>query len=312
MAADNSPLLLRKRVLAAKAETTTGTAEALVAGDGAWIVYNPVLRPIVPVIEREALSSMETLTGVSGAREGELKFSMDLVGNGGVGQPLWATTLLPGCGMSNSSGTFSFVSGPATLTTLTMALYEMGRVRKLTGAAGTWDIPLKAGEPARINFTFRGLYADDADAAILAPTYPTVLPPRWANTSALSWGAYAPVVSELTVAANNEVVMREDANKTEGYRSAIIVDRKPGGAFQPEAALVATQDWHTILKNSTESALAIVLGTVANNIITINAPKAQVVERDTDQRNKIITDPINWRANRNASTLDSAMTMVFT
>jgi hypothetical protein len=312
MAVDNSPLLRRKMVLLAKAETTTGTAISLGSGDGGFIIYNVKLKPIVPVDKREALNSMETLTGTSGPREASLEFESDFAGAGAAGDPAWASLLLPACGMSGTAGVYSFVSGPATLTTLTMGLYEMGRVRKVTGSMGTWTIPLVAGRASRIKWKFRGLYGGDSDVSLPVPTLPTVLPPRFAGSAALAWGAFAPVISQVEVSANNQIEMREDANKTEGYRSAIIVDRSPGGKFQPEATLAATINWHTIQTNSTEAAFSAIVGVTANNIITVAAPAAQVEERDTDERNKIITDPITWFANRSGSTIDSAMTLTFT
>lgn len=314
MAADSTPPLTRRRVLLCKTETTTGTAIAMTGGtDGNFMVYNPKLVQQVPLDERPALNSMENRTGVPGARMGTLTFDTDFAGGGATGGvPAWASTFLPACGMVATGGAYSFTSTSATIITLTMALYEGGRVRKLTGCQGNWKLNLFNGRFGKISWEFKGLLAADVDVALPTPTLSTTLPPRWANASAITLGSYTPLVSKFEFDAGNEVVMRPSAAATEGYKSAIIVNRNPKATIDPEAATVATQPWFTQFAAGTEQALSVVVGTTALNIMTLAAPACQIYERPVDERDGIVTEGgLVLGFNRDGSTIDSQMSLTF-
>src|SRR5689334_11845313 len=124
MAADNTPLLRRRQVLVAKAETTTGTDVSPAAADGVFIVYDPKFEPDIPMIGRPALASYEKLTSVNGPRSAKLSFDVDYSGAGSAAIPPWASTFLPACGMVAAAQVYSFNDATnATLNTLTLALY---------------------------------------------------------------------------------------------------------------------------------------------------------------------------------------------
>jgi hypothetical protein len=61
-----------------------------------------------------------------------------------------------------------------------------------------------------------------------------------------------------------------DASDT-GYLYALVTRRMSTLTLQPLAVPIATKDWFAELVASTEAALSIVLGTAANNTITIAA-----------------------------------------
>jgi hypothetical protein len=223
-----------------------------------------------------------------------LTFEQDLCGNGASGLPAWATILLPACGMTASGSTYTFgVQDP--LKTLTFRYHENGRVRGMAGAVGTFTIPLEAGKPARIRFEFLGKEIADADASFPSITLPTVKPPRFANASAVTIGSFTPRLSKLEITAGNELVPRDDANETAGLRSGIIVDRVSRAVLDPEATTVATRDWQTLLRARTTESMTVVVGTVAQNIITITAASTQCVARPAGDRQKIRTEQVTAR-----------------
>ncbi len=78
----------------------------------------------------------------------------------------------------------------------------------------------------------------------------------------------------LDVDVANEVVYRNLI----GGESVFITDRKPSGNASMEIDTVAAKDWWTTIKNNTLGALAITHGTVAGNIIEIDAPKVQLTD----------------------------------
>ncbi len=328
MALDAPPLLQRRCLLLAGAETTTGTAPATITDGtgtayGQFVAYNPVFRPIIPPIQRPAMDTSENLQAVRGATHAELTFECDLMGSGSSGMPTWASTFLPACNMVLNTATYTFQTQPTTINSISIGYNESGRLRLMTGCMGSWTIPFKAGEIARIRFRFMGLLAiPDTDIALVAPNVPTVVPPRWAQTAANgfiwsvgtdgnSGGTFKPITATCEFNSGNNVVMRQDANTDPGYRSALVSSRDPTATASCEACLVATFNWGTAHKNSYQAALTAVLGTTANNVITLAFPKASLRERNSGARDGIITEEVVWQANRNANTRDGDCTIVF-
>ncbi|HYE20649.1 MAG TPA: hypothetical protein VEA69_19530, partial [Tepidisphaeraceae bacterium] len=198
------------------------------------------------------------------------------------------------CGMTLSTATYSFGN---TSSTLTIGWYRNGKKYALAGCTGTYRIELTAGNVGRVHFTFIGKIVDDADVAILAPTFPTTVPPEWANASGLTFDSTSPKVSRLTFDAGVETVMREDPADPTGYVASWIVDRAATATMDPEDVLVGDYDWLTKIKNSTEASLVAVVGTAANNTITITAAKAQPVSATPSDRNKIATLDVTLNLN---------------
>lgn len=288
MAVDN-PKLAQVRLLAAKVETTTGTAIALSGTDATLIVFDPVMEPDSPMNEREVQADLGQLTGTAGAQGGTCTFEVELTGAGAAGVPAWASTFLPACNWANTTGTFAYARSNVTLT---IALYEDGLVRTLAGARGTFTITGESGKPARVRFEFKGKYKAVLDASILAPTFPTVIAPICA-ASTITIGGYSPVISKWMVAANNEVILREDETDATAYRAAAIVQMKPNGSIDPESTSIATRDWLSKYVANTLESFSVAIGSVANNIVTIASSTMQTTKAGRDTRNKLIREAIS-------------------
>ena len=287
----NTPRIARIRLMAAAVEATTGTAETLDAADAAFIVLDPQFNEEIDVVERELPAALGTERSIQGARKATLSFSMYIVGNGATGTPLWASTFLPACDMAETSGSFAFTHGGATLT---MSLYEDGIKRSLAGARGTFKITAKAGDPVKIDFTFTGKFTEEADASMLSPTFPTVLPPIWGG-NAVTFGSFAPKLAEISIDAGNGVVMREDAADASGYLAAAITTRKSVGTCDPES--VSGRNWRTQIDGSTEEAMSLVIGSVTHNIITITAARCQPFKKARGNRNELMTEQVDLQFN---------------
>ena len=91
-------LLRKKRVLAAKIETTAGTAIALGSADAAFNVYDAEIQPNIETIERQSEGSFSQQSSIAGSRSGTVTFKTYLEGDGAGGVPDWASTFLPACG----------------------------------------------------------------------------------------------------------------------------------------------------------------------------------------------------------------------
>lgn len=241
-------LFTRKAVLAAKVEATPGTLESLTGADAAFNVMNPEIAPTIDVSTRPIQGSFRKLPGVPGQRLGTCTFSIEAIGTGAGGVPAWATTFLAACGVVNSAGTLTprEEAPGANVKTLTMAVYEDGRVKRLRGAVGTFTIDVTPGTAVMFNFTFTGVYDSIADTAILAPTYPTLAPLR-AASGATTINSIAQVYGTCTFDIGNTVVVRPSITNLQGASFGIITDRTPTITIDPEAKLLATEnvwaDW---------------------------------------------------------------------
>lgn len=298
-------LLTKRRVLAAKVETTLGTAIALDANAAAFNVYDMQFTENIEMNERQKQGSFQRLKSVPGGHTGQVTFKTELHGDGAGGEPLWASTFLPACGWGAAgSGIYTPVAEPPSTTsgkpkTLTMGGYQDGKLKKLVGCMGTWRMILTAGMPAMMEWTFTGKWAAVADATLLAPTYPSVLPFRFANTAVTNGFTTGPL-QELTFDAGNNVVMREDptASDGSGYLHAIVTDRQVKGTMNPEAVLVATDDPYADLLASNQGALAVTFDDGTDVLAIGSASNTnQIVSINDADRNGIEADEIEFQVN---------------
>jgi hypothetical protein len=277
------------RLLAAKAETDTGVAEAVTASEAAFIAFDPIITPDDPMNDRQLPAGLGALPSVPGLPTGQASFSIEMAGNGGAGVPAWASTFLPACDFANSSGTFSFSRSN---TTLSIYAYEDGMIRGLVGARGTFQITGEPGGIARAAFTFMGRYIESTDGSILAPTFPTVAPPivGSAGTNGFSFDGTNFPIGSFTIDAANDVQMRLDANATGGVRQAAIVNRRPTYTIDPEDLGRSSYDWRTKRDSGASNlAFSLRLGSTENNIIRVTSSTAQLLQVPRDFRNGIAT-----------------------
>lgn len=306
------PLLRRKAVFAAKVETTPGTAETLTAAEGAFNARDFIIQPNIAVTRREGQGGFNYLAGIPEGMMGTCTIVHDLSYDGTT-IPSWASVLLPACGWVDTAGTFSpKTEAPGSnVKTLTIGHYKDGKRQLLSGCMGTFTITCNTGKVAFITFTFTGKYStNETDTAIIAPTYPTTLPLRFA-AGAFTWNSVALCTSQVTVDAGNSVIMRECVNATDrsGYISALVTNRAPVISADPETLLVASQDRDSFWLTPTAQAMVIQVGSTGASV-TINAPKAQLENKQQGNRSDMLVDNLTWLATAGAS-VDTELTIVF-
>lgn len=305
--------LKRKRVLAAKIETTPGTAETLLAADAAFNAYNIVAQQEIEFESREAQGGFGMHTSLAGGRKGRITFSVDASWDGTATEPSWADTFLPACGWVKTGQVFTpRTEVPGTnVKTLTIAVYQDGMRKILSGSAGTFTMLNPTGRTAVFNFDFMGIWQAPTDVAILAPTYPTDLGLRYAS-STTTWDSVALCLENITLDSGNTVILKECAGSVSGYDYAIITNRVVTVTGNPESKLVATQDRFGKLILNSEAALTWNLDGPTNSVLTIAAPKAQIIDIKEGDRNGLVIDDITWQCNRNGSNIDQEVSMTFT
>jgi hypothetical protein len=306
-------LLKRRRVLAASIEATSGTAETLDASDASFNVYNITVSQAVEMQQREGQGGFARIASIAGGHQAKVTFTIDASWDGTATEPAWADTFLPCCGWVKTGQVYTPRSEApgANVKTCTINVYTNGIMEQIYGAAGTFKLVCPTGRAAYFEFDFTGIWSGRSDAAILSPTYPDALPMRYA-ASTTTWNSVALCLENLTLDSANTIQMRECAANVGGYHAAIITDRQVKVTGNPEAKTVATQDrWGAFLA-STESALTWDLDGPTNSKMTIAAPKAQVMNINSGDRNGLLTDEIEWQCNRNGSNVDQEASITFT
>ena len=307
----DAPLLSRQSVFAAKVETTTGTDASLAASDGAMNVYDASIVPDIPANERQGQSSLSPLPTIPGARAATITLRTELHGSGSSGaMPLWADTFLKAAGFGYAAGVYTVATGSSSFTSLTCGHYIDGHLHKALGCVFDLNIDAQVGTPAQCNWTGRGAWQAPTAVALIAPTYPTVIPPRVASAT-VTIGGTAYKWSRVGIAMNNGVVLREDASKVSGYISGYIANRRIRLTVDPEEVALGTKDWYADWMASTELAFSCAIGSAANNTITIAMPKCSIERINPASRNGLHVADITFVANRSAAAGDDELTITF-
>jgi hypothetical protein len=307
-----STLATRSRDVAAKLETTQGTAISISGTDGTLPVFDPKMKYTVPIAQRPSPGSASRMKGIPEARSGEFT-GQSHVFNAGTGtDPIWASTWLAACGMvAGSGGVYSYVTGSASANTLTMGLYQAGRLKKIAGAAGTAVIKGKAGSPLTIDWRFLGKYVAPSATALITPTRSTVLPPRFAGAT-ITIGGTAYKVNEFTLDLGNTLTLVPDAGDASGYCWCVTDQREPTLEVKIMGVSYGTYDFNADFLAGTEVAFSCAVGSGSNNIVTIAAPKLQHMEHPDDEDNAgYVQDTFKFQLNQNSALGDDELTLTF-
>ena len=306
------PLLKRVRVLAAKIETTVGTAETPDATDADYNVFDAMMQANIEYIDRPSQGSFGHLPGAVGMYGATCTFKTELTGSGTPGTaPQWALALLPACGFSHTAGTFTpLAEGTGTnIKTVTLCLYENGMLKKMRGCSGNFKITFAPGKPIMFDWTFQGAWIAPTDATILAPTYPTNLPLKAASNT-FTIGSWSPCFQSMTIDSGNTLTARECATAAGGLNSFAITDRVVTGSFNPETPLVATKDNYGLWIANTQEAFSYAV-TDGVDTITFAGPKFERTNMQEGDRNGMVTDEITFKFGKSAEAGNDEFTIDF-
>jgi hypothetical protein len=307
MALDTAPKIYAKRLLAGKLETTTGTAISVSASDCVDYVLDPEMAYEFETIDVPPQGGTLSPTALRvGARSGTCSFGLELAGDA-VAPPAWFK-YMQACGMTLSTATLT--PNSAATETITLAVNRDGRQKTLAGCMGSWEMLLEAGKHGRVNFNFMGVPQPVVDGTIWAPTYNTVIPPN-VSAAAITIGAATYVIDQINISSGNNVMLRksltavDSASAPTGNRAAYITGRRITVRVSPESLPLATKDWNALFTAQTSAALSVVVGTAANNIFTITAPKMVLARHPAEaERDGLMVDELEFVCLRNTSVDD--------
>jgi hypothetical protein len=302
-------ILTRRRILAAKTEGSYSVAEALTAAEAAMNIYDSEMKPQGAIIEREGQGALSRLQGAVGPVWNKTTFKSELYGGGSTPVPYYATHLLTACGLALSTATLTPLT--ASGASATLGSYRGGTLATSAGAMGNFTLSGEAGKIPQFSWEFSGTYIVPSDVALVAPTYPTVNPPVFMGAT-LTIGGTAYNILDWELSPNNTVEMRPAGNAgTFGYLGAIITNRKPTFKATVEATTMATKNWFSTYTGGATAALNLVIGSNANNIITITAPAMQLSKPpEPTDRNGYLVYPLMFDLVRSAAAGDDEFSIV--
>lgn len=303
--------LYRKRQLAAKVESTAGTAESLAAADAGILVEDVRFKPTFEEQARNPLrDSLSRYTSVPGARTATVTFRAEVAGSGTVTTAPAMGKYLRACGFTETVGTagveYALTSTDSSIPTLTMGLYNDNTRWLLYGARGNVSFEGNANQIVYANFTFTGIYSEfEALASLTGITYQSTVPPifRGASCTFNFGSAYSTgVFSRWTLDMGNNVVLRANANASSGLSYARIIERDPGGTFDldipsptMDTAPDVTPNLMTMWTTPTTGSLSMVVGSTAGNRLSIAAPALQVVDMTDADRDGVSVHDFTYK-----------------
>lgn len=283
-----------KVLLLAKTESTYGTDAAPTAQANAILSDIPSVEPVIKGITRSVTRSFLGAKPVVNIGEAiKIKFTTEAKGSGTAGTAPEIGPLLKACGYTEAisagvSVTYTPNSNILTADSVTIWFNFDGMVHKIAGCRGTFDFEAKAGEYAKFNWEFTGIYQKAADLALTTGTYQSTVPARFVS-ALFAIDSYAGIIENLKISAGNTIAKRVSANATTGILAWYISEREVTGEIDPELVTLATKDFWALVEAGTQVALTAKVAGAAGNILTITAPKVQIKELKYGDRENLMT-----------------------
>ncbi len=162
---------------------------------------------------------------------------------------------------------------------LTLYFYEDGLLYKTLASQGTFTSDMTAGAFGTFEFTFTGQYVAPADATLPTNEVFEKTLPKQVELGLLTFHSNVGLkVEQWTFDQGNNVVPRPDINQTDGFSGVRISDRVPVGGFNPEAVLVATEDFWADFASALAKVFTARVGTTAGNQLVAYGPRVQTSE----------------------------------
>ena len=311
------PILTSREVVLAKKETTYNTDAAPAAADDAILVGNPSWsHEGLRMNERNVVKNTQGMKQhIFGGTMKTISFDVELKGSGAAGTAPDLGVLLEGCSFAETisvgtSVTYDPTSVYANQESLTIWYYQDGLITKITGCRGSVSFNLETGAIPMASFTFTGHSVAPIDGSIVSPTLDSTSPVAVKGNS-FTIDSYAATINALTFDMSLNVIVPPDMSASDGFGEVIIGGRDLNGSFDPQAELVATEDFYGNFLSGAQMALATgAIGSTAGNIMAITMPKAYYRDAAPGDRDGIRTYDLPFGAVEDTG--DDEVSIVFT
>jgi len=160
----------------------------------------------------------------------------------------------------------------SSVVSLTMGLFEDGIRKVLKGCRGTVKFNFKIGEPATLDFSFKGVEAGVADVPMLAGVgFDNTVPPVLLN-AVMACDGVSLNIGEMEINVSNTLASKDKIDDAKGILSFMITGRDMQGSFNPEMVPVATHDFFSKWFNNTPMVIDLAYGETEGNKFRFYAP----------------------------------------
>jgi hypothetical protein len=308
-------MILSRRVIQVKSESTQGIDAVPVTGTDDVRVENPVPSWVDGRSNERASTkpSLSAETARFGGALGQLTFDVQLKGSGVAGTAPEFAPLLKACYhdetiVASTSVTYAPISTAAE--SCTIYFNDDGKRYILLGCFGDMTFSADAGQAGRLSFTMTGHMALPTDVALPSPTFEAAVAPVYLGASFLS-DSFAAKISNLGFALGNVISKPSDVSATDGYGDLQVTARSLTGSFDPLDAVIATYAWESKWQNDTLVAIdSGLVGATAGNQWRIQFPTAQYREIGHADRDSIKSLEVGFTAVENTG--DDEYSLAFT
>jgi hypothetical protein len=160
----------------------------------------------------------------------------------------------------------------SSVVSLTVGLFEDGIRKVLKGCRGTVKFNFKIGEPATLDFSFKGVEAGVADAPMLTGvSFDETVPPVLLN-AVMSCDGVSLNIGEMEVDVANTLASKDKIDDAKGILSFMITGRDMQGSFNPEMVPVAMHDFFSKWFSNTPMVVDLAYGEAEGNKFRFYAP----------------------------------------
>ena len=285
--------LIRKTVILAKVETTSGTDATPVNTSNALNVSDLSITPLDA--KNVDLDTIQGWFGNSISLVGtacvKCSFSVYLAGAAlAATAPAWGA-LLQGCANAETTGLTTpdrveYLPATDTLKSLTIYWYDDGVLHKLLGCFGNVKLSAKSGEAPKLTFDFVGLDGGVTAVANVVPTltmWKTPVAITKTNVTDIKLGCtYAAGALSGGTAYNSTGLMLDWGNEVEfapmlTTEEVILKDRNMTGSLSLELSAAQEVSMMATVKANTTTGVGFVLGTASGNKIMLHMPAVQLL-----------------------------------
>lgn len=310
------PMIVKKSLLLAKAETTYDTDPTPTAASNALAVQDAQIKENAGVIERNVqITTLGGFASILGEQWAEISFKVPVIGSGTAGTAPRVGALLKACGcsetvVSNTSVTYAPIS--ASIGSVTLYLYKDGRLHIMTGCRGSVKLVYSAGKELMMEFNFMGRYAAPTLVALPTPTFEsTVTAPPVCKSTTFQYNSKSTlVVGSLELDLGINTVKRTSLNDANAIAGFEITDRKPKVTIDPEATIETSYAFRSD-RLTTTRALSIVATRAAGNIVTLSIPRFNITKVEYGDRDGILVEKLEGEAVESTS-LNDSFSLAFT
>ncbi|MFK3690416.1 phage tail tube protein [Agrobacterium tumefaciens] len=269
----------RNRALLVKPEATSGVDSVPTGAANAVLATNVSLEPLVGEdLSRDlVLPNMGHQGIILDGNYARISYEVEVAGSGVAGTAPGVGPCLRACGFqeiitANTKVEYKPVSKLFESATHYFNIDGVNHI--LLGTRGTVTFGLTPRQIPRFVFTMTGLIGTIADVALPAANvskFIAPLPVGMANTTISLFG-YAGACEGVTFDVANQIEPRLLINS----ESVEQTDRQMTGSAIMEATQLSDKNWFQLARSHTKGALAAQHGTVAGNIVKIDAPAVQI------------------------------------